>query len=75
VNFHSNGRAVDSRKFSQPTVLPGGKRIPGLKLDHPRQLAAMSSLVRFSHAAAGDTFTTSELQLGVSEALGIPVEK
>jgi hypothetical protein len=63
------------RKLSQPTVLPSGKRIPGLKLDHPRQLAVMSSLLRFSHVAAGDTFTTSELQLGVSEALGAPVEK
>ena len=24
------------RKLAEPTVLPGGKRIPGLKLDHPR---------------------------------------
>ena len=42
----------------------------------------MSSLVRFSHVAAGDTFTTSgrpgwaacsvaELRVGVAEALGI----
>ena len=61
------------RKLGQPTVLPSGKRIPGLKLDHPRQLAVMSSLVRFSHVAAGDTFTTAELQLGVAEALGTPV--
>jgi len=59
------------RNLGQPTVLPNGKRIPGLKLDHPRQLAVMSSLVRFSHVAAGDTFTTSELQAGVAEALGI----
>jgi hypothetical protein len=58
------------RGLSTPTVLPGGKRIPGLRLDHPRQLAIMSSLVRFSHVAAGDTFTTTELQLGVAEALG-----
>ena len=35
----------------------------------------MSSLVRFSHIAAGDNFTTSELQNGVAEALGVPVEK
>jgi len=58
------------RGLATPTVLPGGKRIPGLRLDHPRQLAIMSSLVRFSHVAAGDTFTTTELQLGVAEALG-----
>ena len=61
------------RSLAAPTVLPAGKHIPGLKLDHPRQLAVMSSLVRFSHVAAGDTFTTAELQLGVAEALGTPV--
>jgi hypothetical protein len=60
------------RSLGQPTVLPNGKRIPGLKLDHPRQLAIMSSLVRFSHVTAGDTFTTAELQLGVGESLGVP---
>src|SRR6201987_1896621 len=31
--------------LTQPTVLPSGKRIPGLKLDHPRQLALMHALV------------------------------
>jgi hypothetical protein len=35
----------------------------------------MSSLVRFSHVAAGDTFTTAELQAAAAEALGIPIEK
>jgi hypothetical protein len=63
------------RTLAQPTVLANGKRIPGLKLDHPRQLAVMSSRVRFSHIAAGDSFTTAELQPAVAEALGIPVEK
>ena len=63
------------RKLAEPTLCPNGKRIPGLKLDHPRQLAVMNSLVRFSHVAAGDTFTTAELQAAVAEALGIPVEK
>jgi hypothetical protein len=63
------------RKLGEPTVLANGKRLPGLKLDHPRQLAVMSSLVRFSHIAAGDTFTTAELQAAAAEALGIPVEK
>jgi hypothetical protein len=46
------------RKLSEPTVLPGGKRIPGLKLDHPRQLALMHALVRFAHVAASSTSTT-----------------
>ena len=43
--------------LTQPTVLPGAKRIPGLKLDHPRQLALMHALVCFAHTAAGNTFT------------------
>ncbi len=29
------------RKLAEPTVLANGKRIPGLKLDHPRQLAVI----------------------------------
>jgi hypothetical protein len=41
-----------------------------LKLDHPRQLALMHALVRFSHIAAGSTFTTTELHLQTAEALG-----
>jgi hypothetical protein len=63
------------RSLGEPTVLANGKRIPGLKLDHPRQLAVMSSLVRFAHLAAGDTFTTAELQAATAEALGIPIEQ
>jgi hypothetical protein len=39
------------RKLAEPTVLPSGKRIPGLKLDNPRQLALMHALVRFAHIA------------------------
>src|SRR5258706_6803087 len=58
------------RKLAAPTVLPSGKRIPGLKLDHPRQLALMHALVRFAHVAAGGTFTTAEIHPAVIEALG-----
>ena len=58
------------RQLSQPTVLPNGKRIPGLKLDHPRQLALMQALVRFCYLAAGGTFTTADLHPQVAEALG-----
>jgi hypothetical protein len=58
------------RKLGEPTVLPGGKRLPGLKLDHPRQLALMHALVRFAHVAAGSTFTTAELYPDVIDALG-----
>jgi hypothetical protein len=41
------------RKLAEPTILSNGRRIPGLKLDHPRQLAVMHSLVRFANIAAG----------------------
>jgi DNA-binding transcriptional ArsR family regulator len=59
------------RKLSQPTVLPNGKRIPGLKLDHPRQLALMHALVRFSHIAAQNTFTTAEIYSDTLSALDV----
>src|SRR5436305_3312891 len=65
----------DLRKLAEPTLLPGGKRIPGLKLDHPRQLALMHALVRFSHVAASSTFTTAELYPDVLDTLGCPAEK
>jgi hypothetical protein len=59
------------RQLSQPTVLPNGKRIPGLKLDHPRQLAVMHALVRFAHIAANNTLATTEIYSQVQEALGL----
>jgi len=59
------------RKLAEPTILPGGRRIPGLKLDHPRQLAVMHSLVRFSNIAAGGKFTTADLYNPALEALGL----
>jgi hypothetical protein len=58
------------RKLAEPTVTAAGKRIPGHKLDHPRQLALMRALVRFAHIAAGNTFTTAEIYPYVVEALG-----
>ena len=57
------------RQLAQPTVLPNGKRIPGLKLDHPRQLALMHALVRFCHVAAQSTFTTAEIYVDTLSAL------
>ena len=59
------------RKLAEPTILPGGKRIPGLKLDHPRQLAVMHSLVRFANVAAGGRFTTADLYHPALDALGM----
>jgi hypothetical protein len=62
------------RKLAEPTFTPTGKRIAGLKLDHPRQLALMQALVRFAHIAAGNTFTTAEMHPAVIEALGCAPE-
>jgi hypothetical protein len=56
--------------LARPTLLASGKRVPGLKLDHPRQLALMHALVRFANIAAANTFTTSDLHAPTAEALG-----
>ena len=63
------------RQLTQPTLLPNGRRIPGLKVDHPRQLALMHSLVRFCYLAAEGTFTTRELYPQTLEALHMPAEQ
>lgn len=57
------------RQLAAPTQLANGKRIPGLKLDHPRQLALMHALVRFAHLATGGTFTTRDLHAPAAAAL------
>lgn len=61
------------RRLAEPTVLSNGKRLPGLKLDHPRQLALMHALVRFAHIPAGHTFATRDLYAPTIDALGTPV--
>lgn len=58
------------RHLREPTLLANGKRVPGLKLDHPRQLALMHALVRFSHVPAGDTFSSAEIHPDTAAALG-----
>jgi hypothetical protein len=60
-------------RLSRPTITPGGKRIPGLKMDNPRQLAVMQALVRFCHLAAGDSFTTKMIHPKAAEALGCSI--
>lgn len=65
----------EMERLSQPTVLDNGKRIPGLKTNHPRQLALMHALVRFSHVAGGGIFTAVELLPHVVETLGYSVEQ
>ena len=63
------------RSLAQPTILASGKRIPGLKLDNPRQLALMHALVRFSHVAAANSFTTTELYPRVRDTLGVAANR
>src|SRR5499425_3702417 len=63
------------RKLAEPTILANGRRIPGLKLDHPRQLAVMHSLVRFAHIAGGDTFTTRDLYPAAAAALDLTTDQ
>jgi hypothetical protein len=62
-------------KLAEPTVQANGKRIPGLKLDQPRQLALMHALVRFAHIAAGNTFQTADLYPHVLETLHLTPDK
>jgi len=57
------------RKLAEATVLPSGKRVPGLKLDHPRQLALMHALVRFANIATASTFTTQQIYPYALDAL------
>ena len=57
------------QRLTTPTITPTGKRIPGLKLDHPRQLALMHALVRFAHIPAANTFSTAEIYPHVIAAL------
>ena len=65
------------RHLSQPTPIQKGpkdqkgRRIPGLKLDHPRPLALLQALVGFAPLAAGGTFTTREVHPQVAQALGL----
>jgi hypothetical protein len=63
------------RKPAEPTVMENGKRIPGLKIDHPRQLAVMHALVRFANIAAGSQFCTRDLHGHVAEALGVTTDQ
>jgi hypothetical protein len=63
------------RQLADPTPLARGRRIPGLKLDHPRQLALMHAVVRFAHIAASDTFTIKDLHPVVAAALDLPPEQ
>jgi len=62
------------RKLAEPTITSTGKRIPGLKLDHPRQLALMACACTLRTRRRGNTFTTAEIHPAVIEALGLRPE-
>jgi len=57
------------QRLAKPTLTPSGKRVPGLKLDNPRQLAMMHALVRFAQIPAANTFSTGEIHPYVAAAL------
>jgi hypothetical protein len=61
-------------ELAKPTLTASGKRIPGLKLDNPRQLALMHALVRFAQIAAAGTFSTGEIHPHVTAALRSAVQ-
>ena len=63
------------QRLGEPTVLANGKRVPGLKPNHRRQLALMQGLVRFSQIAAGGTFSTAEVRPHAAAALGCSVDE
>jgi hypothetical protein len=57
------------QRLGKPTITATGKRIPGLKLDNPRQLALMHALVRFAQIPPANTFSTGEIYPHVVAAL------
>src|SRR5712692_396280 len=63
------------RQLAEPTHFANGKRVPGLKLDHPRLLAVMHALVRFAHLAGGDTFTMPDLHPAAAAALDVTTDQ
>src|ERR1700737_3806035 len=63
------------QRLTKPTITATGKRIPGLKLDNPRQLALMPALVRFAQIPPANTFSTGEIYPHVIAALGCTGEQ
>jgi hypothetical protein len=58
----------------QATVTASGQRTPGIKLDDPRLLALMQSLVRFAPLAHGGRFRTRDLHADTAAALGLTTD-
>ena len=63
------------RSLARPTLTATGKRIPGLKLDNPRQIALMHALVRFAQIPAARTFSIAEIYPRTVAALGTTTQQ
>lgn len=61
-------------RLAQPTVTTNGRRTPGLKLDDPRLLAVMRSLIQFASIAAGDKFRTKDIHATTAAFLGMDTD-
>jgi hypothetical protein len=63
------------QRLARSTITATAKRIPGLKLDNPRQLALMHALVRFAQIPPANTFSTGEIYPHVIAALSCTAEQ
>src|SRR5260370_1394857 len=52
------------QRLTKPTITATGKRIPGLKLDNPRQMALMHALVRFAQIPPANTLSNLSRAVG-----------
>jgi hypothetical protein len=58
------------RRLREPTVSKSGRRMPGVKLDDPRLLALMGTLIRFPIGVSTQGFRTKDLHEDMARALG-----
>jgi hypothetical protein len=61
-------------RLREPTVSETGRRTPGLKLDDPRLLAVMKSLVAFANLCAANGFRTKDVHEETAKALNQTTE-
>lgn len=61
-------------RLREPTVSQTGRRTPGLKLDDPRLLAVMKSLVAFANLCAAKGFRTKDVHEDTAKALNQTME-
>jgi len=61
-------------RLREPTVSEAGRRTPGLKLDDPRLLAVMKSLVAFTNLCSANGFRTKDVHEEAAKALNQTTE-